>query len=91
MKPKPSAGSNLTQLTSLRFFAALYVLAFHSADNDGAPPPIANFVQNGYFGVSFFFLLSGFTLTRSYFDRMSDWHEVRQFAVARFSRVRSIS
>ncbi|MBZ9734669.1 acyltransferase [Mesorhizobium sp. CA18] len=88
MKPKPSsAGSSLTQLTSLRFFAALYVLAFHSADIDGAPPPIANFVQNGYLGVSFFFLLSGFILTHSYFDKMSDWYEVRQFALARFSRI----
>ncbi|TPI62123.1 acyltransferase [Mesorhizobium sp. B3-1-3] len=87
MKPKPSAGSNLTQLTSLRFFAALYVLAFHSADIDGAPPLIANFMQNGYLGVSFFFLLSGFILTHSYFDKMSDWHEVRRFAIARFSRI----
>ncbi|WP_217578290.1 acyltransferase [Mesorhizobium sp. GbtcB19] len=88
MKPKPSsAGSNLAQLTSLRFFAALYVLAYHSADIDGAPSPIANLVRNGYLGVSFFLLLSGFILTHSYFDKMSDWHEVRRFAIARFSRI----
>lgn len=88
MEPKPSpAGSNLTQLTSLRFFAAVYVLAYHSVGIDGAPHLIANFVKNGYLGVSFFFLLSGFILTHSYFGKMSDRHEVRRFAIARFARI----
>ncbi|TPI37972.1 acyltransferase [Mesorhizobium sp. B2-9-1] len=88
MKPKPSsAGSNLAQLTSLRFFAALYVLAYHSANIDGAPHLFASFVQNGYLGVSFFFLLSGFILAHSYVDKMSDWDDVRRFAVARFARI----
>ncbi|PBC09310.1 acyltransferase [Mesorhizobium sp. WSM3859] len=85
-KPSPP-GSNLTQLTSLRFFAAVYVLAYHSANINGAPHLIANFVKNGYLGVSFFFLLSGFILTHSYFGKMSDWHEVRRFAIARFARI----
>ncbi|MDG4896139.1 acyltransferase family protein [Mesorhizobium sp. WSM4976] len=86
LKPSP-AGSNLTQLTSLRFFAAVYVLAFHSVDINGAPRLIANFVKNGYLGVSFFFLLSGFILTHSYVGRMPHWDDVGRFAVARFARI----
>lgn len=88
MEPRSSpVVSDLTQLTSLRFFAAVCVLAFHSADVSGAPYLVANFVKNGYLGVSFFFLLSGFILTHSYFDKMSDWGDVRRFAIARFARI----
>jgi peptidoglycan/LPS O-acetylase OafA/YrhL len=60
----------LLQLTSLRFFAALAVLFSHlgflrSVDNP--IKPIADtFFHEGYSGVSFFFVLSGFILCYTY-------------------------
>ena len=60
----------LLQLTSLRFFAALAVVFSHlgflrSVDNP--VKPIADtFFHEGYSGVSFFFVLSGFILCYTY-------------------------
>lgn len=85
VQPSPTA-SSLAQLTSLRFFAALHVLAFHSVQLTEAPALVTNFVNNGYLSVSFFFILSGFILTHSYVDKMSDRHDFRRFAIARFAR-----
>ncbi|UCI05943.1 acyltransferase family protein [Mesorhizobium sp. B1-1-8] len=88
MEPKPSpAASNLAPLTSLRFFAAVYVLAYHSVDKTGASLLVINFLENGYLGVSFFFILSGFILTHSYFGKMSGRDDVQRFAIARFARI----
>ncbi|WP_374659087.1 acyltransferase family protein [Phenylobacterium sp.] len=58
--------SNIRQLTSLRFFAAFWVVLFHywpKLDFDGAIPL---FVQKGYLGVELFFVLSGFILCHVY-------------------------
>lgn len=58
--------SNIRQLTSLRFFAAFWVVLFHywpKLDLDGAIPA---FVQKGYLGVELFFVLSGFILCHVY-------------------------
>ena len=59
--------SNLPALTSLRFFAALMVLAYHytlvwAPDAQAA----SGLLQKGYLGVDFFFVLSGFILTHVY-------------------------
>lgn len=75
----------LKPLTSLRFFAALLVffthcpLTMYVADRFGA----------GNAGVEFFFVLSGFILVyahRELFSRL-DWHQVKEFWVARFARI----
>lgn len=91
MKTAISSASNLAQLTSLRFFAAAYVLVFHSGtttlERAGAPTFIINFLKNGYLGVAFFFILSGFILTHSYFGKVSNCQEIKRFAVARFARI----
>ncbi len=64
--PRP----HLRPLTSLRFFAALLVLASHAFFDilTRLPPLIAGLVSNGYSAVSFFFVLSGFVLTYVYGD-----------------------
>ena len=74
-------------LTSLRFFAALWVVLFHVREmglwHGGIAPYLAT-IQLGYLGVSFFFVLSGFILVYVYSGR--DTPKGR-FWQARFARI----
>src|ERR1700743_1356882 len=83
--------ANLKPLTSVRFFAALAVLLFHFGAGMiarlGAPTPLRHLFANGYLGVTFFFVLSGFLLTYSYFDRLASRAELRDYAVSRVARL----
>lgn len=86
------AEEHIDALTSLRFFAAFYVLIFHSGGpaltaTGLLPKPAENFLANGYLGVSFFFVLSGFILTYVYFGRLGPQSTLKRYAIARFSRV----
>lgn len=79
--PAAGARTKLPSLTSLRFFAALFVFLYHFSMENGPLAPYgplnpfadhrvaadyASLVQaGGYVGVSFFFVLSGFVLTWS--------------------------
>ena len=83
--------ARLPALTSLRFFAALYVLTFHSGaslmrehlgDN-----PLTTFLVNGHLGVSLFFILSGFMLTYSGERRNAQGFDLSAYALARFARI----
>ena len=56
----------LDALTLLRFFASLYVLAFHYDALIFGEMSSSGFVSLGYSGVTFFFLLSGFILSHTY-------------------------
>lgn len=64
-----SAPSELTELTSLRFVAALAVLVLHYRDFLGPLPGwVMRGIVGGQYGVTFFFILSGFILTYRYHD-----------------------
>ena len=92
--PHPTAqddrGFRLDALTSLRFFAAIYVVAFHIGKTDPVRHAEAAswrlFINHGYFAVSFFFILSGFLLTRIYRDAWTS-ASYKPFIVARFARI----
>jgi peptidoglycan/LPS O-acetylase OafA/YrhL len=68
MPPKTSL--KIDQLTGLRFFAALLVFCSHLKWDKAAPSLDVLFTQ-GYVGVSFFFVLSGFVLSYSYADKLT--------------------
>ncbi len=78
---------SLDALTSLRFFAALFVLCFHYHlaffDNQSKLPV----VSLGYSGVTFFFILSGFILSHNYARTRFDHESLYRFAVARIARI----
>jgi peptidoglycan/LPS O-acetylase OafA/YrhL len=69
-KKRESGGGYLASLTGLRAFAALLVFAYHFygrwALAGGVFPP---FLGGGSIGVSIFFTLSGFLLTRTYAEK----------------------
>jgi len=61
------APPELRELTSLRFVAAFAVLVLHYRDLLGPMPPwLLRGVIGGQYGVTFFFVLSGFILTYRY-------------------------
>ena len=78
-------------LTSLRFFAAALVVAFHY-DPDRfprLPDFIHDWLETGYESVTFFFILSGFVLSYVYFgtDPGRTNTTLKSFFVARFGRL----
>ena len=82
----------LRALTSLRFFAALHVVAFHVTLRIAHLRPTApwawSLVSHGPTSVSLFFVLSGFVLTYNYFDDDDPRPlDRRRFWIARFARI----
>lgn len=75
-------GMDLPRLTSLRAFAALAVFLFHLARHIEWAPLRLTFAE-GYVGVAFFYVLSGFVLTWSTRPSLP----AREFYVRRFARV----
>ena len=85
-------------LTSLRAFAAFLVFMFHYAwvyspanrgvEFAGEWVPLMRVWQQGYVGVSMFFVLSGFLITRIYFDGVVNGRaSLRLFFVKRVARI----
>ena len=76
---------HIRPLTTLRFFAALYVVLYHTL-----PEPYRAFGHHsvffGYTSVSFFFILSGFVLAIAYAKRFSTLDK-KEFWRARFARI----
>jgi len=69
-KKKPS---EILELTSIRFFAAFFVLLYHNIyllnlDSSFINNTFKNFVSFGDSAVTFFFILSGFILTYVYYN-----------------------
>ena len=86
------APAKIHALTSLRFFAALYVVCFHALSIASFLPSIraesflGRWIGLGYTSVSFFFLLSGYILGIVYLRR-GDPVAPRAFFWARFARI----
>jgi peptidoglycan/LPS O-acetylase OafA/YrhL len=84
---------SIDALTSLRFFFALAVFGSHLGflqyvDNPWIKSVFQNVLSEGYLGVSFFFILSGFILAYNYADTFeSGWKGGRNFIVARVARI----
>ena len=75
----------LDALTSLRFFAAMAIVIEHTKDAFHVTAWIHSPIPYDY-GVSFFFVLSGFILTYNYRE-IGDFAACRRFYVARFARI----
>jgi peptidoglycan/LPS O-acetylase OafA/YrhL len=77
----------LPALTTVRFFAALWVALFHMQSMKAfyfGSAAVRQFASIGYCGVSFFFVLSGFILVYTYSGRATS---LRAFWQARFARI----
>jgi peptidoglycan/LPS O-acetylase OafA/YrhL len=97
--PAPGAsGDTLTRhrkglpaLTGVRFFAAFYVVLFHSSSwlesRFHVPVPLKIFFGNGYLAVAFFFVLSGFILAYTYDGQIAGPSHRLRFWQARFARI----
>jgi peptidoglycan/LPS O-acetylase OafA/YrhL len=94
--PRPE----ISPLTGIRIFAALWVLSYHlypdilaALPRDGvlrlAKFPLYAFTSQGYLGVDLFFILSGFVLSYNYGDSLSrvDFPAWRKFLWRRFARI----
>lgn len=90
--------TEIKPLTSLRAFAAFLVFMFHYAhvyrpENLGLPfggewVPLMPIWRQGPLGVTIFFVLSGFLITRIYFDAMVEGRvSLRRFFVKRVARI----
>lgn len=89
---RPFPPMPLRSLTSLRFFAALLVVLSHleflESNSIGAVSWLAqNVFHEGYVGVTFFFVLSGFILSHSYSKKMANGGSAQQFIHARIARI----
>jgi len=77
---------NLKSLTSLRFFAAMWVVAYHFWPNLGLAMPAV--IAKGYLGVELFFVLSGFILCHVYLENFGQGRfNYREFLWARLARI----
>lgn len=79
-------------LTSLRFFAAMLVFGRHMFFFEGhatLETIYTALLKEGYIGVTFFFVLSGFILTYNYLDKFKEvtWVSLRKFYQARLARI----
>jgi len=81
----------LQALTGIRFFAAFYVVVFHTRVgqllNERGWHAAGNFFFNGYLAVPLFFLLSGFILAYTYEGQIEAKGDHRRFWEARFARI----
>lgn len=81
----------LKALTGVRFFAALYVVFYHTKLGptllEKGHPAVGHFFMSGYLAVSLFFLLSGFILAYTYAGQIAKPGDYRRFWEARFCRI----
>lgn len=73
--------NKINSIESLRGFAALAVAIYHF------PSTSFLYLKYGYLGVDFFFVLSGFIITYSYFSKINSIKDLYLFQKKRFFRV----
>ena len=74
-------------LTSLRFFAAFWVMLYHTMPRDDIMGrAVAPVIDLGYTAVSLFFILSGFILAKVY-QRLRGRQNIIRFLMARCARI----
>ena len=77
---------NLKQITSVRFFAAMWVVAYHFWPS--LNPILPALVSRGHLGVELFFVLSGFILSHVYLKSFGERRfRYPDFLWARLSRI----
>jgi peptidoglycan/LPS O-acetylase OafA/YrhL len=78
----------LLPITTLRFISALWVFLFHVRMRwpIDLPAPIANIISQGPLGMSIFFILSGFVLTYTYFNKEPS-QNYKSYTIKRFARI----
>ncbi len=86
------ARRRLDALTGLRFLAAAAVAVVHIpalANDTTLPPTPRRFMAEGFAGVPFFFVLSGFVLAYSYHRRLASptRGDLGRYLLARFARI----
>ena len=78
-------------LTGIRFIAAVYVFIYHygatALQRAGVPTPVRVFFQNGYFGVSAFFVLSGYILTHAHPGPLLRARTLLNYFISRLARI----
>lgn len=81
--------NKIAPLTSLRFLFAVWVVCRHFLNAEQFNSPhISNFIQRGWLAVPFFFILSGFVLTLSYYDKIRTKNtNFKNFIFLRFARL----
>ena len=75
----------ITNLETLRGFAALIVVLFHF--QIGSELTNNSFIANGHSAVNFFFILSGFVIAENYMDKFNNLYDVLNFQIKRFWRL----
>jgi len=75
----------ISSLTTLRWFAALYVFLFHiQMRAELTSSPVGSVLISGYTGMTFFFVLSGFVLAYRYVDSSGTYSS---FVISRLARI----
>lgn len=85
-RPSAADSPKIHALTSVRFFAALYVVLFHIMYSAASNNPFQRVMALGYVAPYFFFLLSGYILSFVYL-RSENPVDNRRFYIARFARI----
>ncbi len=82
-------GDNIPALTSLRFFAAFYILLLHTYIFLGVDFWVfRSFILSGHLAVDFFFILSGFILAYTYYPSWSQKRfSYKNFIMKRLARI----
>jgi peptidoglycan/LPS O-acetylase OafA/YrhL len=78
--------NHIRPLTGLRWIAALFVYLSHTVGDNNLPASLLKFTENGYNGVTIFFVLSAFILTVNYHERL-DLRSTFNFLTARAARI----